>query len=110
MPVDDLPPGFQIIGALILITQIIGMLPNVAGENGRAFHGGNIHQRIILIGRAGDRQFAILTDDQPGPARTELLEAGILELCLEIIETAEYGVDARLPVGVPPPLGDMTFQ
>src|SRR3954469_23791610 len=32
-PIDDVPPGSQVVGTLVLIFQIVSMLPNVIAQN-----------------------------------------------------------------------------
>src|SRR5690554_2735514 len=64
------------------------MLPDVDAEDRRlAFH-----QRVVLVGRALDRKFAVLRHE-PGPAAAEAPGAGLVHLFLERVEAAERGRD-----------------
>src|SRR5690606_5737410 len=39
VPVDDVPPGREVVGALVLVLQVVGVLPDVDADDGRlAFH------------------------------------------------------------------------
>ena len=69
------------------------MLPDVAAENRRALHGGGVHQRVVLVRGAGNRQFAVLADNQPCPAGAELFDARVLEGGFEGVKAAKGGVD-----------------
>ena len=51
------------------------------------------HQRVVLIGRAGNIEAAICLDDQPGPTATKATDTGCLELGLEFIKAAPFGID-----------------
>jgi Tol biopolymer transport system component len=33
-PVDDVPPGLEVVGALVLVLQVVGVFPDVAAEDG----------------------------------------------------------------------------
>ena len=54
VPVDDIPPGIEILGTAVLVLQIVGMLPHVVAENGKEAIGSG----VILVGRGGDLEFA----------------------------------------------------
>src|SRR5688572_22350548 len=49
-PVHDVPPTLEIVRAFVLVLKIIGMLPNIAAEDGLVA----IHEWIVLVRRAGD--------------------------------------------------------
>src|ERR1700744_3781459 len=88
VPVDHFPEGSEVVGALVLIFEIISMFPYVHAEERRAFHFGHIHERVILVGRGRDLELAVL-EDEPGPAATETADAGGIEFFLEGVEAAE---------------------
>src|SRR5215210_1462469 len=84
LPVDRVPPGRQVVGAPVLVLQVVGVLPDVdAQERRRA-----IHQRAVLIGLADDVELAVL-GDQPAPAGAEQVGGRVGELFLERPEVAE---------------------
>lgn len=68
------------------------MLPHVGGQQDGAHFGRVVHQRVVLVRGRGDLQLAVL-QDQPGPARTELTGAGRVEVSLELVHAAQFGVD-----------------
>ena len=82
----------QIVRAAIAIVDVVGVLPDVDAEN----RGGAMYQRVLAIGRLGDLELAVL-HRQPGPARTELTDAGGGKIGLEFLEPAEV-------------FGDLLFQ
>src|SRR5260221_10684540 len=45
-PVDQAPPGLEIIGTAILVFQIVGVFPHVAAEHGSVA----FHQLAVLVG------------------------------------------------------------
>src|SRR5579872_207827 len=63
VPVHDLPPGVNVIGALVLVAQVVGVLPHIDAEKRRLTG----HVRAVLVGAALNRQLAA-ADDQPRPA------------------------------------------
>src|SRR5579875_4049729 len=89
VPVDDVPPGVEVIAAVILVFEIVGMLPHVVAQDGIAA----IHEGAVLIGRADDLQLPALVQQQPGPAGAEALQTGIVERRLELIEGPELLLD-----------------
>src|ERR1044071_4401642 len=92
VPVDDLPEGSEIIGAFVLVFQVVGMFPNVHAKNGRALYFGYIHQWVVLVGGGADLQLPILYN-QPCPSAAKTAQPGSIEFFLEGIEAAEGGVD-----------------
>src|SRR5450631_362532 len=82
----------QIIRTAIAIIDVVGVLPDIDAEDRR----GAVHQRILAVRRLGDFELAVL-HRQPGPARTELANAGGGEIGLEFLQPAEV-------------LGDFLFQ
>src|SRR3984893_14923622 len=82
----------QIIRTAIAIIDVVGVLPDVNAEDRR----GAVHQRVLAVGRLGDFELAVL-HRQPGPARTELADAGGGEIGLDFLPPAEV-------------LGDLLFQ
>jgi hypothetical protein len=100
-PVDDVPDGGEVVGAFVLVFEVVGVLPDVDAEDG--FSGGGAgggedgfgHDRVVLVGGGGDGEpppFAVF-DDEPGPAGAEAFGAGFGEFGFEIGEGAEGGVD-----------------
>ena len=89
-PVDDVPEGLDVVGAAVLVVEVVGVFPDVEAEDwGFAFG-----QRGVLVGGAFDGQLA-LVGDEPGPAAAEPLGGGVVKQFLELLEAAEGGVDGR---------------
>src|SRR5712692_4497177 len=88
VPVDDVPPGLDIVGPAVLILQVVGVLPDVQAHYRLAAG----HDGIVLVRGGFDDELAVL-DVQPGPARAEARGRGLRELGLEVGERAEGGLD-----------------
>src|SRR6185295_13919034 len=65
------------------------MFPDVVAEDGEQALGDG----IVLVGRAENLHFAAALAGQPDPAAAELLDPGIVELGLKILEAAERLLD-----------------
>src|SRR5437016_5275751 len=91
LPVHDVPPRLDVVRPAVLIVQIIGVLPDVEPEQ-NGLRRLAVHQRIVLVRRAGDREFAALVE-QPRPAGTEAPDARRGELFLELLEITERRLD-----------------
>src|SRR5262249_35440124 len=91
-PVHDAPERLEVIGAAILVFEVVGMFPDIATEDRFAFGAGDrfAHERVVLIGGGDDFQLAIVYD-QPGPTAAESAHTGGFELFLESVETVERG-------------------
>jgi len=65
VPVDDVPPGLKILGALVLVLEIVSVLPYVVAEDGVLA----LAERRILVGGSNDLELAADKDDpsQPEP-------------------------------------------
>src|SRR6266566_2068755 len=102
VPVDNIPPGIEVLRTAVLIFEVIGMLPHVVTQDRIE----TVRQGVILVGGGNDSE-AIATQNKPGPAGAKALHASIIECSLERIERAKLGIDrlcqitARLtaPVG-----------
>src|SRR5204862_110531 len=69
------------------------------GHDAPQHRGLALADRVVLVGRARDRQAAAV-DDQPRPAGAELADTRGLELLLELVERAERVVDRARQVTV----------
>src|ERR1019366_3316709 len=68
-PVDDVPPGLEVLGAAVLILEVVGVLPDVVAHDRR--HA--LRDRAVLIG-GGEHLQAAGSEGEPGPAAAELLD------------------------------------
>src|SRR4029077_14726263 len=78
IPIDHVPPGIDVIGAYVLILQVVGVLPNINSQNCLAAE----QVRRVLIGGRVNRELAVL-HDQPGPAGAKSTQAGGFKLVLK---------------------------
>ena len=88
VPVDDVPARVEVVRAAVLVLEVVGVLPDVDAEQRRLAG----RDGVVLIGRRDDGE-AVGVLDEPGPAGAELVDAGGLEVGLELVERAELGVD-----------------
>jgi hypothetical protein len=90
VPVDGIPPGGEVVGAAVLVFEVVGVLPDVVAEDGVAA----LRDRVVLVGGGDDGELAGF-EDEPAPAGAELLGGGLVEQLLERFEVAEVGLDLR---------------
>ena len=69
-PVDESPPGFEIIRPAILILEVIGVFPHIAAKQRGQREGS------ILVGGLDNAQSSVPVINQPGPAGAELTQCG----------------------------------
>src|SRR5215210_3980069 len=84
-------PGLEIFRPEIPVVDVIGMLPDVAAEQGPAA----MRQRVLAVRSLGDRKLAVL-QREPAPARAELGLARLDEVGTELVESAKILVDHGL--------------
>ena len=88
-PVHDLPKGGEVGSAAVLVVEIVGVLPDVEGEQGfEAFREG-----VAGVGFLGDDQGAVFLCGEPHPAAAEEGDAFGLELGFEGIEVTPLLLD-----------------
>ena len=93
VPIHRIPPCREIVGAFVLIFEIIGVLPHIDAQH----HPLNaLFERRVLIGRRDDRELAVLADDQPRPARAEAAETGRVDFLNELGLRAKRRSRSRL--------------
>ena len=78
IPVDNMEPGINIICPQILVLQVISVLPNIQGKNGRQ----PLRQRIILVRQGNDMKVPRGISHQPRKSRTKLSQRRSLHLFL----------------------------
>ena len=83
-PVDDLPQFGEVVRAAVLVVKVVGVLPDVEGEEGAEALGDGVAGAGLL----GDDERAVCGGGEPYPAGAE--EAGALggEVGLEGVEAA----------------------
>src|SRR5581483_2351616 len=86
VPVDNVPPGRNVVGAPVLVFQIIRMLPDIEAQNRLlAFH-----ERTVLIWSGDDFKTAVAFHE-PCPAGTESAGGRRGEFFFEAFKSAETG-------------------
>src|SRR5262249_49411957 len=104
LPVDDVPPGVDVVGPPVLVAPVVGVFPAVDAEE----RGVPSNRRRVWVGRLLGVQLAVAADHQPRPAAAELAQRVLLHLRLELVEAAEGRVDRagkvtrRLPTAAGP--------
>ena len=91
IPVDDAPQGLEVVGAAVLVVEVVGVLPDVEGQEGLQAADDGIEGAGLL----GDVQGAGLVGAQPHPAGPEEPGALGLEFGLECLERAPLLRDLR---------------
>src|SRR5262245_6478394 len=104
-PVDDGPPGFDVVRPAVLVLEVIGVFPDVETENGLAA----VHPRRVLVRRGLDHELAV-ADEQPRPARPESPDARGSELGLELRERPERRVDRFLEIALGLPAAPLLHE
>src|SRR3954449_4303818 len=89
VPVDHVPPRLEVVRALVLVLEVVGVLPDVDSDQRRLPRG----DRRVLVGGARHREPRAVVHE-PGPAAAELADARGVHLLLELVEAAEGLVDA----------------
>src|SRR6478672_3083271 len=77
-PVDDVPPGPNVVRTTVLILEIVRVLPDIASQQ-RGLAG---HERGILVRGALDGQLATPVRGEPAPPAPEPADAGLGKLLL----------------------------
>ena len=95
IPVYDIPKRGDIVGAAVLVEEVVRVLPDVDHEDAAAFDAGNgfAHQWAVLVGRRRDRELFIRGDKKPGPAGAKPRRRGFVKFLLELCEAAKGRVD-----------------
>jgi len=84
-PVHNIPPRSQILRPAIVVFQVVGVLPHVIAEDRKQA----LRQRVVLIRRADDLNFAAGLAGKPYPTTAELLGPSVVEFGFEVVEIAE---------------------
>ena len=85
VPVHEIPEGVKILWTSVAIVDVVGVFPDITGQQRRACSG----QRSCCVAGVLQRQLAIRILLQPGPPRTEVIDRRIGELLFERINGAE---------------------
>src|SRR4051812_32904023 len=94
-PVDDVPPRVDVVRALVLVLEVVGVLPDVDAQQR---HQAVAQGRVLVRGARDLHARAVV--HEPGPAAAEAVHAGLLELVLEAVEVAAGLLDRRRQVAL----------
>lgn len=64
IPVDDVPQGVYVVGAAVLVVQVVGVFPHIKTQ--KWFQSGAY--RVTAVSFFGDVQFSVFINGQPGPS------------------------------------------
>mmetsp|Transcript_51527 Transcript_51527/g.117477 ORF Transcript_51527/g.117477 Transcript_51527/m.117477 type:complete len:260 (+) Transcript_51527:217-996(+) len=90
LPVDQIPPGRHILRSRVSVVNVVGVLPDVTGQERRAQA---FLENVPCIMGLLDAQRAIGILAQPGPARSKVPTSNSAELFLERIKRTKTGID-----------------
>ena len=88
-PIDNLPQGLEVRGAAVLVVEVVGVFPDVEGEEGAEAVGDG----VVGAGVLADGQGAGGIGLEPHPPGAEEADALGDELLLEGLEGAPLGFD-----------------
>ncbi len=88
-PIDNPPQGLEVRGAAVLVVEVVGVFPDVEGEEGAEAVGDG----VVGAGVLADGQGAGGIGLEPHPAGAEQADALGDELFLEGLEGAPLGFD-----------------
>ena len=102
-PVDNVPKRVERVGTPVLIVEVIGMFPDVEGQNrGESFGYGVARVALLRY-----EQFSVVVAAEPYPARAKQFDARVDEFLFEILERSEIAVDGLAQFSFsPPPSGE----
>src|SRR3954466_5902468 len=84
VPVDHVPPRLEVVRALVLVLEVVGVLPDVDPDQ-RRLPGRD--RRVLVRGARHGETAAVV--HEPRPAAAELADARGVHLLLELVEAAE---------------------
>jgi hypothetical protein len=107
IPVDHIIKSGDVIGAAVLVVEVIGMFPHVDAEDGSE----TIRERRVLIG-GGDNSESTALFDEPSPTGAEASGGRLGEFIFEGVKGIEGSIDClgEVTFGAPPALGPITSQ
>src|SRR5438270_7824001 len=89
VPIDHVPPGGDVVGALVLVLEVVSVLPHIHAQD----RSHALHERAVLVRPRDDRELAAAVAHEPAPAAAELADGGFAEVVLERREIAKTAFD-----------------
>jgi hypothetical protein len=95
VPIDNLPERLNILGAAVLVAQVVRVLPHVkAKDRNTWFSDEASHERVLLVRKRRNKQLSILAvDREKSPTTTKALDCSVIKGLLHCIEFAKVGID-----------------
>src|SRR6516164_1144020 len=85
-PVDEIvEPGLEVLGASVAVIDVVAVLPDIDAEDWRSA----VHQRVFAVGRLLHLELSVF-DDEPGPTRAELGDAGLDEIVAHLVVATDF--------------------
>src|SRR5687768_3085019 len=102
-PVHHVPPRFDVVGAPVLVLEVVGVLPYVEAED----RGPTLGDRAVLVGGVLDPELAAPLDAEPCPAAAEATRGGRGDFGFESPKVLERLRDrvGQLPARLTAPFG-----
>src|SRR5215468_1018938 len=94
VPIHNVPPNVDVVGALGLMLQIVGVFPHVDADDTL----GPLHVRAVLVGRAEDCKLLVLANAKPCPAGAEAAETRRLDGSLHLLKVTEGSIDGAVEI------------
>jgi hypothetical protein len=92
-PIYYVPESADIIGASVLVVEIVGMFPYVQAQNGGSFYFSNVHYWVVLIGCRRYLQLTRTIYRKPCPSRTKSSGSGVVKFVFESSKRAKFAID-----------------
>ena len=89
LPIHNPPQLAQVLGATILIIEIVGMFPNIKGENGAEAVGDG----VVGAGVLADGKLTSVIGLESDPSGAEDADAFGFKILLEGVKSAPLGLD-----------------
>src|SRR5699024_5709193 len=89
-PVDDVPPGLDVVGLDVLVVEVEGVLPHVELQNRGA---AELDIRLLVLELLDEEVSAELVVDEHGPSGALDRRRGGGEVLTELVERTELVVD-----------------
>ena len=95
IPVDDIPKCGNVVGATVLVVEVVGVFPDVEPENRCAGAGASnfTHEWVVLIGGGANAECAVFFFAEPCPAGSESGGCGFGKGFFHAVKRTEVALD-----------------
>jgi len=94
VPVDHIPPRLEVVGALVLVLEVVGVFPDVAAEDGFSFGAGD----GLAVTRSGDTEVTVTAGTAIDRSGRELVLLD--DRVLSLADSAVYPAGATVHVTI----------